>query len=127
MNVKKKNFRLEDLSSYKISAELAKLVYEQVKIWDYIDKKTVGMQFIRSTDSIAANIAEGFGRFHKKDKIKFFYNARASVYESAHWAKVTKERELLSEEDYKIIMKLIQKLPKELNFLIKFTNINLTI
>ena len=127
MNHSKKSFKLEDLSSYKISADLSNIIYRLVKEWTFLDQKTVGLQWIRSTDSIAANIAEGFGRFHKKDKIKFFYNARASVYESAHWAKVTKERELLSEEDYKIIMKLIQKLPKELNFLIKFTNINLTI
>ena len=127
MNVKKKNFRLEDLSSYKISAELAKLVYEQVKIWDYIDKKTVGMQFIRSTDSVSANIAEGFGRYPKKAKIKFFYNARASVYESAHWAKLANERKLLVNEGYKKIMSLLRKLPKEINSLIKFTNINLTI
>ncbi|MCK4639103.1 MAG: four helix bundle protein, partial [Bacteroidales bacterium] len=25
-----------------------------------------------AADSISANIAEGFGRYHKKDKIKFY-------------------------------------------------------
>jgi len=38
--------------------------------WDYFAKKTVGEQFIDAVDSISANIAEGFGRYHKKDKIK---------------------------------------------------------
>lgn len=31
--------------------------------------------------SIAGNIAEGFGRWHKKDKINFYLNSRGSAYE----------------------------------------------
>ena len=122
-----KNFKLENLPSYKIGVELSSLVYSAVKNWDFLDKKTVGIQLIRSTDSIAANIAEGFGRFHKKDKIKFFYNARASVYESAHWVKTAFRRKLLSNQEYESLINLLRQLPKEINYLIKSTNANLTI
>jgi len=34
-------------------------------------KKHVGGQFVEVADSISANIADGFGRYNKKDKIKF--------------------------------------------------------
>ena len=122
-----KNFKLENLSSYKIGVGLSSLVYSFVKNWDYLDQKTVGIQLIRSTDSIAANIAEGFGRYHKKDKIKFFYNARASVFESAHWVKTATERGLLPKDLSVRILSLFSKLPKEINYLIKLTNNNLTI
>lgn len=122
-----KQVKLEDLSSYKISIELANLVYKCVKKWDYLDQKTVGTQWIRSTDSISANIAEGFGRYHKKDKIKFFYNARASAFESAHWLKIATQRKLITPLEEKQILTLLQKLPKEINYLIKFTDINLSI
>lgn len=122
-----KKVKLEDLSSYKISVELANLVYICVKKWGYLDQKTVGTQWIRSTDSIPANIAEGFGRFHKKDKIKFFYNARASVFESVHWLKTAYSRNLLDDKEYDQIIGLLKELPREINYLIKFTNINLTI
>lgn len=122
-----RNFKLEDLSSYKIAAELADIIYSSVKEWKYIDQKTVGIQLIRSVDSIAANIAEGFGRYHKKDKIKFFYNARASVFESAHWVKTAYARDLIGKETNDLIMTIMRRLPKEINYLIKFTGINLTI
>lgn len=122
-----KNFKLEDLSSYEIATRLASLVYSEVKNWNLLDQRTTGTQFIRCTDSIAANIAEGFGRYHKKDKIKFFYNARASVFEAAHWARTAISRKLLDKEQGNQIMSLLRKLPKEINSLIKYTNINLTI
>ncbi|GIV44793.1 MAG: hypothetical protein KatS3mg035_1916 [Bacteroidia bacterium] len=31
----------------------------------------MGDQFVRATDSIGANIAEGYGRFHYLEKLKF--------------------------------------------------------
>lgn len=122
----KKEFKLEDLPSYKTASQLASFIYVIVKRWAFLDKKTVGTQLIRSADSIAANIAEGFGRFHKKDKIKFFYNARASAYESAHWIKTANERKLLTSQEYQQTIQLLRKLPKEINYLIKYTQNNLT-
>ena len=122
----KKDFKLQGLSSYRLSVEAGSLVYKIVKNWPTIDKHTLGTQIIKSFDSIAANIAEGFGRYHKKDKIKFFYNARASAFKSAHWLKTALDRKLVSEEEYEYILSLLQKLPKEINYLIKMTQNNLT-
>jgi four helix bundle protein len=90
-------------------------------------KDTIGKQFIRSTDSISANIAEGFGRYGKKDKIKFYFYSRASVKESLDWNEKGKIRKLLKEEEYKHIFNELNILPREINGLIKFTNTRLTI
>ena len=76
-------------------------------------------------DSIGGNIAEGFGRFHKKDKVKFYYNARATVYESIHWKDRASERELISEKENDYISTRINNLPKEINNLIGLTMKNL--
>ena len=38
-------------------------------------------QILRASRSATANIAEGWGRFHYKDNIKFLINARGSVAE----------------------------------------------
>ncbi len=81
---KKKYLKLQDLQSYKIASDLSDCVWGVVIEWDWFAKKTIGAQIVNSTDSISANIAEGFGRYHKKDKIKFYLNARASVFEAAH-------------------------------------------
>lgn len=60
------------LTSYKKSFELADKIWKYAIKWSYLVQKTVGEQMIRASDSIAANIAEGEGRYFKKDKIRFF-------------------------------------------------------
>ncbi len=117
--------KLNQIRSYKTASELDNKVWKQVKKWDILGKKTIGEQWIRSTDSISANIAEGEGRFFKKDKMKFFYQARGSLFESAHWAQKAMERNLISSNSYGEIMLLIRKLPKEINSLISGTSKNL--
>jgi four helix bundle protein len=54
---------LENLRIYKISMELGERIWNIVLQWDYLAVDTVGKQLIRSADSIAANISEGFGRY----------------------------------------------------------------
>ena len=117
--------KLEELPAYTIAVEVSDEVWRSVSLWEWFAKKTIGSQYTESTDSIAANIAEGFGRFHKKDKIKFYFNARASAFESAHWTKRAKARELISDLQFESIMKKLRQLPKEINYLIKLTNDNL--
>lgn len=121
----KKYLKLDDISAYKIATELSDLVYEIVSKWPWFDKRTLGVQYVKATDSIAGNIAEGFGRFHKKDKIKFFYNSRGSVFEAIHWTKKADKRKLITKEKLDKILSLLSQLPKEINNLIRLTNENL--
>lgn len=79
------------------------------------------MQYVRSVDSIAGNLAEGFGRYHKKDKEKFYYNSRGSAYESIHWTERAWARKLISKKAYDLIIEQLTNLPKEINWLIKIT------
>ena len=43
--------------------------------------RSLESQFKRAGNSVVLNIAEGFGRFHKADKCRFYVTARASVHE----------------------------------------------
>ncbi len=72
MEVERKYLKLNDIESYKISFHLSNYVWDLVLKWDLFAKKTIGIQFVNAVDSISANIAEGFGRHFKKDKVKFF-------------------------------------------------------
>ncbi|KKQ46471.1 MAG: hypothetical protein US63_C0001G0039 [Candidatus Moranbacteria bacterium GW2011_GWC2_37_8] len=92
-----------------------------------IIKHTVGSQFVRAIDSISANIAEGFGRYNKKDKISFYRIARASSYESLDWLEKSKKRHIISAIEYEYIFKILKEMPREINSLIKYTNNNLKI
>ena len=95
--------------------------------WDWFAKKHVGGQFVEAIDSISANIAEGFRRYHKKDKIKFYRYSSGSIKESLDWNEKSKNKNLLSDEEYNHIFRELDKLPKELNQLIKYTNLKLKI
>lgn len=125
--MEKKYLRLNDIHAYKTSFNLSNYIWSAVLRWDYLAKDTIGKQFIRSIDSVSANIAEGFGRYTKKDKIKFYRYSYGSLMESLDWNEKARVRNLLSDEEYVYIIRELKKVPKELNTLIKFTNERLTI
>jgi len=76
-------------------------------------------------DSISANIAEGFGRYSKSDKIRFYRISYGSLLESVNWTEKSQTRNLLSQTEYSYIKERLNSLPKEINSLIRFTNIKL--
>ncbi len=117
-----KYLELNDISAYKKSLALSNYVWEIVIKWDWFAKRTVGSQFVEAVDSISANVAEGFGRYGKKDKIKFYYYSFGSIKESLDWNEKSKVRKLLTSEEYAHILKDLQNLPIEIHQLIKFTN-----
>jgi len=117
-----KYLKLNDIDAYKKSLKLSNYVWSIVMKWEWFEKKTVGMQFVEAVDSISALIAEGFGRFFKKDKILFYRMAKGSVTESLDWNFKSKVRKLLSEREYSEILKILNELPKDINQLIQFTN-----
>ncbi|MDA1208985.1 MAG: four helix bundle protein [bacterium] len=92
-----------------------------VKNWDVFAKKTIGDQYVRSVDSISVNIAEGFGRKTKKDKIKFYNYAYASTLEALDWNEKAHRRKLLSTSQYDHMLTELKKLPREIHSLSKFT------
>ena len=123
----KRFLKLNDISSYKVAFNLGNYIWQVVIKWNYFEKDTVGKQLVRAVDSISANIAEGFGRYSKKDKIKFFRISQGSIKETLDWNEKSKTRGLLSQEEYDKILTDLLRLEKELNQLIKFTNEKLTI
>ena len=112
-------------NSYKIGFDLANYVWKVVKNWNLFSQDTIGKQLVRSVDSISSNIAEGWHRYYKKDKILFFNYTKSSFYESVDWINKAIDRRLISEQDIISINELLYKFPREINGLIKAVKINL--
>lgn len=110
---------LGKLEIYLKSLELSKIAWEIYGQMNYEIKKIIGSQFIRAVDSVGANIAEGYGRFHYLDRAKFYYNSRASLFESKHWVLLLKERKIISNEDFNSLIEKLNNLHKQLNIHIK--------
>jgi four helix bundle protein len=107
---------LYSLQIYQLARELSKKTWIIYNKLDWKNKKIIGDQFIESVDSVGANIAEGYARFHYLDKIKFYYNARASHSEAiAHWLSLLKERKLVSGDEFEEIIKISSELAPKLN------------
>jgi len=118
----KKYLQLQDIDAYVIAYQLSNDVWNIVLQWNYFAKDTIGKQFVRAVDSISANIAEGFGRYTKKDKIKFYRYSSGSQKEALNWNEKAHARQLLTVEQYMHIRTPLEAIPRELNSLINFTN-----
>lgn len=120
--------KLNDIEAYRISFHLSNYVWNIIyPNWDLFSKKTIGSQMVNAVDSISANIAEGFGRHFKKDKVNFYRYSRGSLKESFDWNEKAKVRNLITPEQYEYIFNELEKLPKAINALIKYTNDKLLI
>jgi len=90
------NILLEDLEIYQPGLEIAEDVWKIVSEWGFFVKKTVGTQFVEAADTIAANVAEGYGRYFYKDRKQFCYYSRGSLMETRTWAQKAYAREFIS-------------------------------
>lgn len=116
-----KYIELKNLEVYKLAREISKLSWEIYEKLNWQAKKIIGDQFIESMDSIGANIAEGYGRFHYLDKIKFYYNARGSLLEAEHWTALLNERKLAGRDILLVLYRKFRQLNIKLNRFINST------
>jgi len=122
VETKRKYIKLQDLEVYQLARELSKIGWEIYNELDWQTKKIMGNQFISATDSVGANIAEGYSRFHYLEKIKFYYIARGSLIEANnHWLELLYERDKIEIEKYKKFQEISKKLSIKLNNFITAT------
>jgi four helix bundle protein len=106
---------LEELEVYKLALEISKLAWEIYNKLPQEHRFTQGRQSLEAADSIGANIAEGFGRFHYKDSLKFYYNSRGSLFETKHWITLFINRDLITRDIFNKMKDLIETEQLKLN------------
>jgi four helix bundle protein len=117
--MKKKIKSFEDLEVYQLAEELGDQVWDIVIVWPAFAKNSLGYQLVKAVDSIGANLAEGFGRFHFAENRQFTRISRGSLYETRHWLWRAYKRGLLKQKETKEIRKLTDELAPRLNAYIK--------
>ena len=106
---------LEDVRVLKNVEQVADAIYKVASQWDDFATDVVGKQISRAADSIGANIAESFGRFHFGEKIQFLYYARGSVFETKYWLNRASARELMSSSDSQGYVTRLTEIARQLN------------
>jgi four helix bundle protein len=71
----------EDLECYQLALQVAESVYSLTKHLPADEKYNLVSQMRRAATSVTLNIAEGYGRYHYLDSLRFFYIARGSLNE----------------------------------------------
>jgi four helix bundle protein len=71
----------EDLEVYKAAREFRKAMYAVSRCLPDSEKYDLGRQIRRAAVSLTNNMAEGHGRFHYPDQIRFFLHSRGSLEE----------------------------------------------
>ncbi|MGS2738315.1 four helix bundle protein [Sinomicrobium sp. M5D2P17] len=88
----------EDLEVWKLARQLKKDIRKLTCEFPKEEKYKLTDQVIRSSRSIGANIAEGFGRFHYKENSKFCRNARGSLMETLNHLIDAYDEEYINEQ-----------------------------
>src|SRR5438552_6514397 len=78
----RKEFRtVEDLDVYQEAREFRKKMYAATRRLPDFEKYDLGSQIRRAAVSLTNNIAEGHGRYHFADQVRFFLGSRGSLQE----------------------------------------------
>ena len=113
--------RVYELEVYQLAEELSDMVWHDFDKWKRKVQNTVGYQIIRSSDSIAANIADGYGRYTHADRRKFYIYSRGSFEETKSWLRKLIKRKVIDKSDVSKYEMVIEKLGPKLNAFINST------
>jgi four helix bundle protein len=76
------NKGFEDLKAWQLARCLMIDCHEVANTLPPIERYDLAPQIRRSSKSVMANIAEGYGRYHYLDSLRFYYIARGSLDET---------------------------------------------
>ncbi len=79
------HLELEKIEVYLQAMKMGERIHDIVTKWQSLYLWTIGKQLLNSSDSIAANIAEGYGRYFYKENKNFCFYARGSLTETKTW------------------------------------------
>ncbi len=96
----KKIEHFTDLDAWREAHKLVLLVYRLTE--NFPDKERFGLtnQLRRAAISVTSNIAEGFGRGTKNDKVHFYTMAKGSLFETQNQVYIGKDLKYLNQNQF---------------------------
>ena len=112
-------FSFEELEVWQKAVEFANLV---IQVVEKIDTSRKHFRLIEQLEaactSVALNIAEGKGRYSKKEFIQFLYIARGSLYETITLMIIFHKNNWIKKEDLEKLKQFADEIGKMLSSLI---------
>ncbi len=95
--------------------EFVLLVYKMTKSFPDFEKFGLCSQFQRAAVSIPANIAEGYKKLSRADKLRFYNIAQGSLEECRYYTLLSRDLEYIDEIQYNALFALVEETSKLLN------------
>ena len=111
--------KYEDLLAWQKAHQFVVLAYSTIATFPSYEQYGLCSQFRRAAVSIPANIAEGYKKLGKADKLRFFNIAQGSLEECRYYSLLAKDLGYINEKEFTSIVNSIQDASYFLNSYIK--------
>ena len=105
----------EDLECYKLSLDVIINTHALANVLPKEERYDLASQIKRSSKSIAANIAEGYGRYHYLDSLRHYSIARGELNETLSHLITAKILDYIDEDYFNQLYDLLRKTEITLN------------
>ena len=105
----------EDLDCYKLALEVMVCVHEVAKSFPADEKYDLVAQIRRSSKSVTANLAEGYGRYHYLDSLRCYAIARGELNETLAHLINAHVLGYIDQKTFEPLYKLIRETEQALN------------
>ena len=110
----------ENLEFYQDSLKLVKAAYRLAGEMPEYERYNLADQLRRAACSVALNIAEGYGRYHYLERLRFMYIARGSLAETYSAFMIAKTLGYCTDAQIQWIGALRERIEKQLNGYCRF-------
>ena len=97
----------EDIVAWQKAHQFVVKVYKTTQTFPDFEKFGISSQFQRAAVSIAANIAEGYKKISKPDKLRFFNIAQGSIEECRYYCILSRDLGYINETTYQLLVQSI--------------------
>ena len=111
-----------DLIVWQKAHQLVLAIYRITNKFPSYEKLGLASQMQRAAVSITSNIAEGFARRSKKEKLQFYYMALSSLSELRNQIMISKDLDYITIQTFKLLENQLIEVRKILNGLVKSSN-----
>lgn len=111
----------EDLKAWQLARRLMIDCHASADRLPPSERYDLTQQIRRSSKSVMANIAEGYGRYHYLDSLRFFYIARGSLTETINHILTAHDLKYTSSEQHQALYELGRETERTLNGYIAYT------
>ena len=104
----------QDINAWKLAHKLVLSVYDVTKNFPEGEKFGLISQFQRAAVSVPANIAEGFKRISRADKLRFYNIAEGSLEETRYYVILSRDICYINEDQYNQLIQQVENTSKAL-------------